>query len=62
MFSYFRTRRSVYFNIAFLFVLAVVWLVSYMQPVLRSFFKEEHVFYGRVSYAAIPSLFTFFCK
>ena len=39
MFSYFRTRRSVYFNIAFLFVLAVVWLVSYMQPVLRSFFK-----------------------
>ncbi|WP_173342088.1 hypothetical protein [uncultured Fibrobacter sp.] len=57
MFSYFRTRRSVYFNIAFLFVLAVVWLVSYMQPVLRSFFKEEHVFYGRVSYAAIPSLF-----
>ena len=55
--SYFRTRRSAYFNIAFLFLIAIVWVISYMQPVLRSFFKEEHVFYGNVSYAAIPSVF-----
>jgi hypothetical protein len=31
--------------------------VSYAGPVLQSFFKEEHLFYGRVSYAAIPSVF-----
>ena len=28
-----------------------------MHPVLRSFFKDDHVFYGKVSYASIPSLF-----
>ncbi|MBO7383120.1 MAG: hypothetical protein K6E57_04240 [Fibrobacter sp.] len=54
---YFRTRRSVYINISLLFLLIAVWCLSYMQPVLRSFFKEEHLFYGKVSYAAIPSLF-----
>lgn len=57
MFSHFRTRKSAFFNIAFLFVIVAVWIVSYMQPVLRSFFKEEHVFFGKVSYAAIPSIF-----
>ena len=31
--------------------------MSYAGPVLQSFFKEEHLFYGRVSYAAIPSVF-----
>jgi hypothetical protein len=57
MFSHFRTRKSAFFNIAFLFLLAAVWMISYMQPVLRSFLKEDHIFYGKVSYAAIPSLF-----
>lgn len=55
--SYFHTRKSVYFNIALFFLLVAVWVLSYMQPVLRSFFKEEHLFYGKVSYAAIPSVF-----
>lgn len=53
----FRSRRSIYFNLALLLLLAVVWCVSYAGPVLQSFFKEEHLFYGRVSYAAIPSVF-----
>lgn len=57
MFSYFCSRRSAFFNIAFLFLIAIVWMLSYMQPVLRSFFKEDHIFYGKVSYAAIPSIF-----
>lgn len=57
MASYFCSRRSVFFNIALLFLIVIVWTLSYMQPVLRSFFKEEHVFYGKVSYASIPSLF-----
>lgn len=53
----FRSKRSIYFNFALLLLLAVVWCVSYAGPVLQSFFKEEHLFYGRVSYAAIPSVF-----
>lgn len=28
-----------------------------MWPLAKSFFVEEHLLYGRVSYAAIPSLF-----
>ncbi len=57
MSSYFHSRKSVFFNIALLFLIVIVWIIAYMQPVLRSFFKEEHEFYGTVSYAAIPSLF-----
>lgn len=57
MVQYFKTRRSIFFNVALLFLLALVWCVSYMHPVLRSFWKEEHLFYGTVSYAAIPSVF-----
>ena len=52
-----RPRRPVYFNLALLLLLAIVWCVSYAGPVLQSFFKEEHLFYGQVSYAAIPSVF-----
>lgn len=57
MASYFRTRRSVYINIAMFFLLVIVWCVSYMQPVMRSFFKDDHLFFGKVTYAAIPSIF-----
>lgn len=57
MAHYFQTRRSIFFNLALLFLLVVGWCVSYMQPVLRSFWQEEHLFYGKVSYAAIPSIF-----
>ena len=55
--SRFRSRRSIFFNVALLLLLVVVWCVSYAGPVLQSFFKEEHLFYGQVSYAAIPSIF-----
>ncbi len=57
MLSRLYTRRSLYFNIALLLLLIVVWCVSYAGPVFRSFFKDEHLFYGSVSYAAIPSVF-----
>ena len=57
MASYFHSRRSIFLHLAFLLLIVAVWAVSYMQPVLRSFFKEEHLFYGKVSYAAIPSIF-----
>lgn len=57
MASYLHTRKSIFLHIALLFLIVIVWTISYMQPVLRSFFKEEHLFYGKVSYAAIPSVF-----
>ena len=57
MFARLYSRRSIYFNIALLFLLIVVWCLSYAGPVFRTFFKDEHLFYGSVSYAAIPSVF-----
>ena len=57
MFARLYSRRSVYFNIALLLLLVVVWCISYAGPVFKTFFKDEHLFYGSVSYAAIPSVF-----
>lgn len=57
MLSFVRSRHSAFFNFAFLFVVLGAWLFFYIQPVLRGFFSEEYLFYGKVSYAAIPSIF-----
>lgn len=57
MLSFLRTRHSAYFNFAFLFAVFGAWLFFYLQPVLRSFLSDEYLFYGKVSYAAIPSIF-----
>lgn len=57
MLSILRTRHSAYFNFAFLFVVFGAWLFFYLQPVLRGFLSDEYLFYGKVSYAAIPSIF-----
>lgn len=57
MLSYFYTKRSIFFNLALICLLVIIWCVAYMQPVLRSFFKDEHLFYGKISYAAMPSIF-----
>ena len=57
MLAFLQTRKSAFFNIALLFLVAVVWCVASTHYVARSFFKEEHLFYGTVSHASIPSLF-----
>ncbi len=57
MLSFLRTRHSAYFNFAFLCAVLGSWLFFYVQPVLRGFLSDEYLFYGKVSYAAIPSIF-----
>ena len=57
MLAFLQTRKSAFFNIALLFLVAIVWCVASTHYVARSFFKEEHLFYGTVSHASIPSLF-----
>lgn len=57
MLSIFCTRHSAYFNFAFLLAVLGSWLFFYVQPVLRGFLSDEYLFYGKVSYAAIPSIF-----
>lgn len=55
--SIFFSRRSTFFNIGFLFLVLGLWLFFYICPALKGFLAEEHLFYGRVSYAAVPSIF-----
>ena len=33
------------------------WFLSYLMPALKGLMQEEHLFYGTVSHAAIPSIF-----
>lgn len=55
--SIFFSHRSAFFNIAFLFAVFGLWLFFYIHPALKGFLADEHLFYGRVSYAAVPSIF-----
>lgn len=66
--SVFRVRKVAFINFGLLFIFLSCWLSWYMYPLAKSVVKEipygdeysyleEHYFYGKVSYAAIPSLF-----
>ena len=68
--SVFRVRKVAFINFGLLLMFLACWVSWYMYPLVRSITKEfsweygfaaaeweEHFFYGRVSYAAVPSLF-----
>jgi hypothetical protein len=68
--SVFRVRKVAFINFGLLLIFLASWISWYIYPVARSITKEfsseygfaaaefeDHVFYGKVSYAAIPSLF-----
>ena len=68
--SVFRVRKVAFINFGLLFIFLASWISWYMYPLARSVTKEfsfeygfaaaeweEHFFYGKVSYAAVPSLF-----
>ena len=57
MLHYLQTRKSIYINISLIFLIVLAWCVVSVQQVVRSFFVEEHLFYGTVSHASIPALF-----
>lgn len=58
MIPFFKTRRLGFFNFGLLFIFLSLWIFSYMRPLLKSFDVEDyHLLFGKVSYAAIPSLF-----
>ena len=44
-------------NLAIFLTFTMIWLLSYMKPVFTSFLKENDLFYGTVSFIAIPSIF-----
>lgn len=68
--SIFRVRKVAFINFGFLLIFLASWVSWYIYPLARSITKEfsfeygfaaaeweEHVFYGKVSFAAVPSLF-----
>ena len=55
--SFFSSRKPAYLNFAFLFIFLGGWLFSYMQPVLKGLVQDDHLFYGTVTHASIPSVF-----
>ena len=55
--SVFRVRKVAFINFGLLLIFLASWISWYIYPLAKSFFVEEDLFYGKVSYAAIPSLF-----
>ncbi len=55
--SFFSSRKQFLLNFSFLFLFLGGWLFSYVQPVLKGMFQEDHLFYGTVTHASIPSIF-----
>ena len=68
--SIFRVRKVAFINFGLLLIFLASWVSWYIYPLARSITKEfsfeygfaaaeweEHVFYGKVSFAAVPSLF-----
>lgn len=55
--SFFSTRKQFYLNFSFLFLFLGGWLFSYIHPVLKGLMQDDHLFYGTVTHASIPSVF-----
>jgi hypothetical protein len=54
---FFTSRKPALLNFSLLLLFLAAWLLSYMMPAIRGILLEEHLFYGSVSHAAIPSIF-----
>lgn len=44
-------------NLAILSLFMMIWFFGYMKPIFSSLFKESNLFYGTVSFIAVPSVF-----
>lgn len=44
-------------NVAILSAFIMIWLFSYMKPIFKSLVVEEQLFYGTVTFVAVPSVF-----
>lgn len=55
--SFFTSRKPALFNFAVLLLFLASWLFSYMFPALKGMLQEDHLFYGTVTHASIPSIF-----
>ena len=54
---FFTSRKPALLNFSLLLMFLAGWFLSYLMPALKGLMQEEHLFYGTVSHAAIPSIF-----
>jgi uncharacterized membrane protein YhdT len=54
---FFTSRKPALLNFSLLLMFLAAWLMSYILPALKGLIQEEHLFYGTISHAAIPSVF-----
>ena len=54
---FYTSRKPALLNFSLLLIFLAGWLTSYLMPALKGLMQEEHLFYGTVSHAAIPSIF-----
>jgi hypothetical protein len=54
---FYTSRKPALLNFSLLLFFLAGWLFSYIMPALKGLMQEEHLFYGTVSHAAIPSIF-----
>ena len=54
---FFTSRKPALLNFSLLLMFLAGWLMTYLMPALKGLMQEEHLFYGTVSHAAIPSVF-----
>ena len=54
---FYTSRKPALLNFSLLLMFLAGWLLSYLMPALKGLMQEEHLFYGTVSHAAIPSIF-----
>ena len=54
---FYTSRKPALLNFSLLLMFLAGWLLSYLMPALKGLMQEEHLFYGTVSHAAIPSVF-----
>jgi len=54
---FFSSRKPALLNFSLLLLFLGFWLFSYLMPALKGLVKEDHLFYGNVTHAAIPSIF-----
>ena len=54
---FYTSRKPALLHFSLLLFFLAGWLFSYIMPALKGLTQEEHLFYGTVSHAAIPSIF-----
>lgn len=55
--SFYSKRKPALLHFSILLLFLASWLLSYLWPAIKALSQDEHLFYGTVTHASIPSVF-----